>query len=178
MELNTEDGTGPVELNTEATSLSLHEHQGTPGISKENHTCVSVNSDLHVSNQDNRTGDSAAMSTRTSSNRKRKKSVHCRFSKSKKRKKEVKKDLDASHRPNNQMTPSNIPTSVQETTTASILEREFPLLNQETKDSEGKVHERALLTDKVITRRSLPSCLLYTSPSPRDRQKSRMPSSA
>ena len=158
VELNTEDGTGPVELNTEATSLSLHEHQGTPGISKENHTCVSVNSDLHVGNQDNRTGDSAAMSTRTSSNRKRKKSVHCRFSKSKKRKKEVKKDLDASHRPNNQMTPSNIPTSVQETTTASILEREFPLLNQETKDSEGKVHERALLTDKVITRRSLPSC--------------------
>ena len=38
---------------------------------------------------------------------------------------------------------------------------------------------RALLWDKQINRESqADSCLLYTSPSPRDRQKSRMPSSA
>src|SRR5678809_1279676 len=34
-----------------------------------------------------------------------------------------------------------------------------------------------LLTIKTILK-ELPACLLYTSPSPRDRQKSRMPSSA
>ena len=32
--------------------------------------------------------------------------------------------------------------------------------------------------DVVRLRGSMPICLLYTSPSPRDRQKSRMPSSA
>ena len=31
---------------------------------------------------------------------------------------------------------------------------------------------------RSVTRRPFPTCLLYTSPSPRDRQKSRMPSSA
>ena len=36
-----------------------------------------------------------------------------------------------------------------------------------------------ILTDKLGTKVSMfTSCLLYTSPSPRDRQKSRMPSSA
>ena len=33
-------------------------------------------------------------------------------------------------------------------------------------------------SDRVLLRKSIPICLLYTSPSPRDRQKSRMPSSA
>ena len=35
-----------------------------------------------------------------------------------------------------------------------------------------------LLNKLNVTKQSLNSCLLYTSPSPRDRQKSRMPSSA
>ena len=38
--------------------------------------------------------------------------------------------------------------------------------------------ERARLTGYVQARQEGRSCLLYTSPSPRDRQKSRMPSSA
>ena len=38
--------------------------------------------------------------------------------------------------------------------------------------------QRALLTSDVNVRLVLEICLLYTSPSPRDRQKSRMPSSA
>ena len=40
---------------------------------------------------------------------------------------------------------------------------------------------RTVLSDPVLTQKVLRlanSCLLYTSPSPRDRQKSRMPSSA
>ena len=49
-----------------------------------------------------------------------------------------------------------------------------------------QAHEDALPHTSVLTRDDirnssaidLPSCLLYTSPSPRDRQKSRMPSSA
>ena len=36
----------------------------------------------------------------------------------------------------------------------------------------GKTWEKLMLAARVLT------CLLYTSPSPRDRQKSRMPSSA
>ena len=38
--------------------------------------------------------------------------------------------------------------------------------------------EECLGVDLAEARRSLETCLLYTSPSPRDRQKSRMPSSA
>ena len=37
----------------------------------------------------------------------------------------------------------------------------------------GEISEIANITDEAVV-----SCLLYTSPSPRDRQKSRMPSSA
>ena len=37
---------------------------------------------------------------------------------------------------------------------------------------------RKLLGDELFLRTSRGICLLYTSPSPRDRQKSRMPSSA
>ena len=44
------------------------------------------------------------------------------------------------------------------------------------------VDDKTILEDKEEVRTKLPdilgSCLLYTSPSPRDRQKSRMPSSA
>ena len=36
---------------------------------------------------------------------------------------------------------------------------------------------RPMVADQVIPK-NVPPCLLYTSPSPRDRQKSRMPSSA
>ena len=39
-------------------------------------------------------------------------------------------------------------------------------------DSDGKIMDDSAITEKLST------CLLYTSPSPRDRQKSRMPSSA
>ena len=39
-----------------------------------------------------------------------------------------------------------------------------------------EVEEIIILTDKIEEEYSV--CLLYTSPSPRDRQKSRMPSSA
>ena len=38
--------------------------------------------------------------------------------------------------------------------------------------------EACILFDPVNVRYALDTCLLYTSPSPRDRQKSRMPSSA
>ena len=41
-----------------------------------------------------------------------------------------------------------------------------------------KAPEHTLNSPKVALRQSSLSCLLYTSPSPRDRQKSRMPSSA
>ena len=39
-------------------------------------------------------------------------------------------------------------------------------------DSDGKIMDDSAITDKLNT------CLLYTSPSPRDRTRSRMPSSA
>ena len=62
------------------------------------------------------------------------------------------------------------------------------LLVYQADDSEGRWKgSYAILKDRAeITRGSLPlsahsedeACLLYTSPSPRDRQKSRMPSSA
>ena len=44
------------------------------------------------------------------------------------------------------------------------------------KASEGKITEAKELVKKA--EESINFCLLYTSPSPRDRQKSRMPSSA
>ena len=42
---------------------------------------------------------------------------------------------------------------------------------------EGVQYDRALKNNHLITNKEK-GCLLYTSPSPRDRQKSRMPSSA
>ena len=43
----------------------------------------------------------------------------------------------------------------------------------------SKAQESYLLVEKIIeVAKKLNACLLYTSPSPRDRQKSRMPSSA
>ena len=42
----------------------------------------------------------------------------------------------------------------------------------------GSKIEYKSITYKSISRFSIETCLLYTSPSPRDRQKSRMPSSA
>ena len=48
-----------------------------------------------------------------------------------------------------------------------------------TSDYENICHRRANgLVRDVFLERHMKSCLLYTSPSPRDRQKSRMPSSA
>ena len=38
--------------------------------------------------------------------------------------------------------------------------------------------DNLVIVDKVVEIKLDPDCLLYTSPSPRDRQKSRMPSSA
>ena len=47
-------------------------------------------------------------------------------------------------------------------------------------DDDPAVHDgtRYALYDYVLNGQKLDICLLYTSPSPRDRQKSRMPSSA
>ena len=39
-------------------------------------------------------------------------------------------------------------------------------------------HEDAFRQEVLLASILIPTCLLYTSPSPRDRQKSRMPSSA
>ena len=49
-------------------------------------------------------------------------------------------------------------------------------LRKEAYDAFKRMHEAAL--KEGITLTILSACLLYTSPSPRDRQKSRMPSSA
>ena len=46
------------------------------------------------------------------------------------------------------------------------------------KEASRKIEGQALIRAAAPKRISLDSCLLYTSPSPRDRQKSRMPSSA
>ena len=48
------------------------------------------------------------------------------------------------------------------------------------KTTQSKVSSQVQISvgDAKISFASLPDCLLYTSPSPRDRQKSRMPSSA
>ena len=62
-------------------------------------------------------------------------------------------------------------------------------LNTASLDAGGLEHARNELLDKRVftefaessnleTQKEILSCLLYTSPSPRDRQKSRMPSSA
>ena len=59
-----------------------------------------------------------------------------------------------------------------------------PILEEVAEDLDGKLligkvdvdqNKDSALNQKVM---SIPTCLLYTSPSPRDRQKSRMPSSA
>ena len=42
----------------------------------------------------------------------------------------------------------------------------------------GQAINTGAYAPKVAARNTLQTCLLYTSPSPRDRQKSRMPSSA
>ena len=47
-----------------------------------------------------------------------------------------------------------------------------------TPTSDYEMEERTILYREGVTRAEIESCLLYTSPSPRDRQKSRMPSSA
>ena len=39
-------------------------------------------------------------------------------------------------------------------------------------------YSKDAVVSKTIIKKSVGTCLLYTSPSPRDRQKSRMPSSA
>ena len=46
------------------------------------------------------------------------------------------------------------------------------------KGAPGTQYQEADDANKAIIRDWIKSCLLYTSPSPRDRQKSRMPSSA
>ena len=64
-----------------------------------------------------------------------------------------------------------------------ITKKDFPLLNKNLKSSEQIIYlDHAATTQKPIQVlekiNEYYSCLLYTSPSPRDRLKSRMPSSA
>ena len=57
----------------------------------------------------------------------------------------------------------------------AVVDVEFP------RDSVPKVYDALTVTDKGLTlevQQQLGDCLLYTSPSPRDKRQSRMPSSA
>eukprot|EP00828_Plagiopyla_frontata_P035921 TRINITY_DN4752_c0_g1_i2.p5 TRINITY_DN4752_c0_g1~~TRINITY_DN4752_c0_g1_i2.p5 ORF type:complete len:114 (+),score=28.17 TRINITY_DN4752_c0_g1_i2:951-1292(+) len=61
----------------------------------------------------------------------------------------------------------------------SILKKHKDLLSAVDMFQEEEQSQKAMyLTSKGFVSESHTSCLLYTSPSPRDRQKSRMPSSA
>ena len=62
---------------------------------------------------------------------------------------------------------------------ATVVPRRAPLENYSVVVQAGKVSDILAAPDADQKYRGLPKyCLLYTSPSPRDRQKSRMPSSA
>ena len=57
----------------------------------------------------------------------------------------------------------------------------MPFMNEYTKEDVEKTNTDNIFNVKETTglkRKDIFTCLLYTSPSPRDRQKSRMPSSA
>ena len=63
-----------------------------------------------------------------------------------------------------------------------VLESELFELQQKSKHNKDTRNRMKRLTEVITTKRyaaeKVNTCLLYTSPSPRDRQKSRMPSSA
>ena len=67
---------------------------------------------------------------------------------------------------------------------AFVLRQHVPDIVDRVKDAREILHDvgrkrsTARLFDTLVAMRASPTCLLYTSPSPRDRQKSRMPSSA
>ena len=59
------------------------------------------------------------------------------------------------------------------------LRRQFDFLNQTQQEAyKREVSEAERVVELLDPTQTHPTCLLYTSPSPRDRQKSRMPSSA
>ena len=60
---------------------------------------------------------------------------------------------------------------------SDALEPDYNSLQEEMQQTEKKL-DALHVKSRLITSRKKRICLLYTSPSPRDRQKSRMPSSA
>ena len=60
----------------------------------------------------------------------------------------------------------------------ALLEKEADIASGTTKANSGVVHAGFASPREYVKRDLCINCLLYTSPSPRDRQKSRMPSSA
>ena len=62
--------------------------------------------------------------------------------------------------------------------TKADLERQLDVVNEEFTLAKTQMDAKWTLFQEALEQHDAVSCLLYTSPSPRDRQKSRMPSSA